>query len=126
MNISLKHHIAELDLRKKNKQEEINELTEKIEKFKSFKEITNQELLLAISQIDQIKDFSSENFDIKTTTRNYEFILGGDGRSQPWSETRHGTLCEVTLKVFLTHKQKDILEKNLAELFIFDQLKIIQ
>ena len=34
----------------------------------------------------------------KETKGKYKYILGGDGRSQPWDETREGVVIKVTIK----------------------------
>jgi hypothetical protein len=49
---------------------------------------------------------------------NYEFILGGDGRSQPWSETREGIIATITLAkgIYLSGEQKRIVRTYVKEI----------
>ena len=57
--------------------------------------------------------------ELKTNLNaKYEFILGGDGRSRPWSEERVGKVITITIKegVYLSYDQKDVVKSYAATL----------
>jgi len=81
------------------------------------------------SASDLIKDFESgAGKFIRSKTRNstYEFILGGDGRSQPWSEQRKGMVCEVAFisEIWASDESKQKLKIYIQQTKDFDHIVI--
>lgn len=74
-----------------------------IEKLKKSIQPTNEDLYKNIRDYVTIRVISNQK---------YEHILGGDGRSQPWSEERIGTFANVKIKenVYLEDKQINIVK----------------
>lgn len=86
-------------------------LTEQIEsikaKIKSEKlivekleiEVRNLETLSEMSILELITEFEKEKSEKITSSKSnseYNYILGGDGRSQPWDEKRTGNVLNIT------------------------------
>jgi hypothetical protein len=61
---------------------------EQLSKLKSLVEVTANDLYNGIDRF----------IDVSIKEEKYEHILGGDGRSQPWSETRVGQVADVKIK----------------------------
>tara|TARA_B100001146_G_C16049552_1_gene377215 strand:- start:259 stop:606 length:348 start_codon:yes stop_codon:yes gene_type:complete len=76
--------------------------------------------------IDDLFATPASFFTVYEHIGDYEFILGGDGRSAPWSEMREGKICEVTINedVFLSERQLKILKSYIQEKYHFDHLII--
>jgi len=80
------------------------------------KPVTNKDLILRLT------DF----VNITTKTDEFEFILGGDGRSRPWSEQRVGsiTTIEVLPGVKLEGKQIELIQKSILSFQSVDKFII--
>ncbi len=52
-------------------------------------------------------------FTVETITGIYEHVLGGDGRSRPWSENREGKISKIKLnkKYYLNESCKSIIKE---------------
>jgi len=71
-----------------------------------------------VSGNDVIKDIvlgEEKLVSLETVNGNYEYILGGDGRSQPWSQIRSGYICNVTLmpNIYLSNNHRDFIIRYL-------------
>lgn len=66
-------------------------------------------------------------FKVKISEGQYEYILGGDGRSQPWSEYRTGRIAEIKLNkgIYLNDKQLEVVKEYVRECHNPDHLKIV-
>lgn len=55
---------------------------------------------------------------IKVEDKEYEYILGGDGRSRPWSEKREGSVAEVYIKkgIYLDDRQRKVVREYVSSL----------
>jgi hypothetical protein len=95
-----------------NKEIYIKDLNDDLKRFNEKIEITKSEIKTAENLIDlPINDLKfelykalcngSELINIKIVNKKYERILGGDGRSQPWSEYVEGNVCIIESKCFL-------------------------
>ena len=56
-------------------------------------------------------------FSVEKQNGKYEYILGGDGRSQPWSETRSGLIATIKIKkgIYLNTEQKKVIKEYVNE-----------
>lgn len=65
------------------------------------------------------------NLDIKV--KDYQYILGGDGRSQPWDETRNGTVCSISINkhVYLSGDQQKIVKDYIQNVYNPDHIELI-
>ena len=56
-------------------------------------------------------------FTVTITNSTYEFILGGDGRSAPWSEKRSGLVATIKVNdgIYLNSDQKEIVKQYVKE-----------
>ena len=79
---------------------------------------TNKELY------SKIEDF----FTYKVINRKYIYILGGDGRSQPWDERRTGEVAEVIIEenVFLSEDQKKVVSTYIKSQNTIDHLEFLK
>ena len=84
----------------KRVKEDVIEIEKRIEELKSLEQIDTKDLYADITSIVSVK------LDI----RMHEKILGGDGRSQPWSKKEKGVIANIsTSNYYLTEKQRDIV-----------------
>ena len=56
-------------------------------------------------------------FSVDKQKGNYEYILGGDGRSQPFSETRSGLIATIKIEkgIYLNTEQKKVIKEYVKE-----------
>lgn len=101
-----------------NALKEFKQWEQLIEKYNNCIEISDKELQ---SNINKYVTYKLEE-------GRYEYILGGDGRSQPWSEYRNGLLCNVTINenIYLSDKQEEIIRRHFHNNLKFDKLNIIK
>jgi hypothetical protein len=83
----------------------IKEHETELKVLENLKEGTHAEIM--------VKLFSQqEGFKIDKKHGKYQHILGGDGRSQPWDETREGIICTITSsEYYLTSDQISEVKK---------------
>lgn len=116
-------------------------------KEKSLKEMKIQDLKFCISRLEtdlkerkeelkyleqckQIKPFElieriNDFISVETKEGSYEHILGGDGRSRPYSEQREGLISIVTFKekIYLTDQIKGLIIHFVKDKFESDSVK---
>lgn len=112
-----------LEQRKLELQRDINKYSEWLEDCKNEMEtIKDSRQPKKIELYNGIEQF----FSVEKTNGNYEYILGGDGRSQPWSETRKGMIVTIKIRdgIYLDNEQKDIVKKYVKDLHSPDHIKI--
>jgi hypothetical protein len=89
----------------KSLNEDLKHLNEKIETTKSKIKTAENLIDLPISDLkfELYKALcnGSELINVKIVNKKYERILGGDGRSQPWSDSVEGNVCIIESKCFL-------------------------
>lgn len=89
-----------------------------------LKDLENSMLVSDGDLYNNITDYIEVN---KHMNKKYEHILGGDGRSSAWSETRKGVVLE--LKIFkgyyLTQEQKDKVKSILKIIHSANEIKYI-
>lgn len=63
---------------------------------------------------------------ISEKKEKYTYILGGDGRSSAWDETREGNVCYVTIKenYYITSQQEEIIRDYVKRCYNADHIKI--
>lgn len=89
--------------------------------------------LLTLTEIDSgsvIRDIEMNDFNLvslEAKEGNYEYILGGDGRSQPWSEIRKGNICYLKLKpnYYVSNDNRDIIIKYLKSTRHYNDVNIL-
>lgn len=105
-----------LEERKLEIQESINilkskllKLEQELQQLQDMVEVTTKDLYSNIEQY-----FTAESF-----YKSYERILGGDGRSSPWSETVKGNVVIVKLnsKYYITEQQKQIIKEYINNVY---------
>jgi hypothetical protein len=65
--------------------------------------------------------------DIKVVRKQYTYVLGGDGRSQPYDEQRTGLVVEVHMKedYMLAYETRPFIERMLLETYNADHVEVI-
>lgn len=115
------------------KQQYIDSLNKGIDQCKNsikgyIEEITIISKCKEIFISDLIVDFEKEHSDYMTKNEvsgNYEFILGGDGRSRPWSEQRFGKILELKLSdVYVSDEDLRKFHEYLKTTTKFNSIKI--
>jgi hypothetical protein len=85
--------------------QDLIDLKNKIERKKNEIKVANKliELSLYELKIEFYKALCDDSklIKIKIVNERFERILGGDGRSQPWSEWTKGNVCLIESKCFL-------------------------
>lgn len=65
---------------------------------------------------------------ITTTKREgiYQYILGGDGRSSPWSENRIGVIATIKINkgFYLNDEQKNVVKEYVKEKYKPDHIEV--
>ena len=98
-----------------NKQERIEELEENIRVYTKRLEDDRDELErvkdakeLTLSALIKDWELQREYMTVTKAKGSYEHILGGDGRSMPWSEKRSGTVMTVRIKKTVYVSKEDL------------------
>ena len=99
-------------------------LDKTIFKYDNLSEVKTPFLIKELSQISELKSGKVKGFSINVYNGNYQYILGGDGRSQPWDETRKGVICDVETSYYLTDVQRKLIGEYLKSLGKIDKLNI--
>lgn len=78
---------------------------------------------------DLIKSYHLEDgnfFKTESKEGKYEYILGGDGRSSPWSETRIGLVLNITLdnRFYISNSTREKFEEYLKNIDDFKNINI--
>jgi len=89
--------------------------------------------LLTLTEIDSasiIRDIEMNDYNLvslEAKEGNYEYILGGDGRSQPWSEIRKGNICYLKLKTnyYVSNENRDTIIKYLKSTRHYNDVNIL-
>ena len=90
--------------------------------YEQLTTITNSLLVLELGQIETLKICATKGFEINIYQGKYRFILGGDGRSQPWDEQRQGVICDIKSRYYLDESQRDIVTMYLKSLGQIDDI----
>ena len=87
--------------------------------------------LEAINNTKQVSTYDIYNnmdnlISLKSSKGSYEYILGGDGRSKPWSENREGIILNVELNkdYYFLDKHIEAVEEYVKSTCKFDKLVI--
>ena len=74
--------------------------------------------------LSSLKDY----VDIELKTDKYEYILGGDGWSAPWSEIRKGLVATVNVKpnIYLQQSTLNVIETYVKEIHSPDHIHFIE
>jgi hypothetical protein len=89
--------------------------------------------LLILTEIDSasiIRDIEMNDFNLvslEVKEGNYEYILGGDGRSQPWSEIRKGNIGYLKFKAnyYVSNDNRDVIIKYLKSTRRYNDVNIL-
>lgn len=92
-----------LDYHKK----QVETLKEQLLKYSKMTDVTTPDLYKKLGELTKLE--SNVVFTINLLNTTYENILGGDGRSQPWSETKNGVVCQIECIHYLSSEQKIIV-----------------
>lgn len=106
-----------------------DELNIEVKKYRAWLHNYESELN-KIEDLTQPKDFElydgiEKFFTYEVINKDYEFVLGGDGRSKPWSEQRTGDVFVITLNegVWLSNVQTQMLKDYVKEKYSPDNLE---
>jgi hypothetical protein len=105
------------------------QLNTEIEKYKNWLRIYESELneikSLTQPQDWELYDGIEKFFTYVKESKSFEFVLGGDGRSKPWSEQRTGNVFIITLNegVWLSDVQKQMLKDYVKEKYSPDDIQ---
>lgn len=97
------------------KQERIKDLEENIRVYTKRLEDDRDELErikdakeLTVSALIKDWELQREYMTVTKGQGRYEHILGGDGRSMPWSEPRNGTILSIRIKKTVYVSDEDL------------------
>lgn len=98
-----------------NKQERIKDLEENIRVYEKRLEDDRDELKrvkdakeMTVATLIKDWELKREYMTVSKTQGKYEHILGGDGRSRPWSEPRNGTILSIRIKKTVYVSKEDL------------------
>lgn len=103
-----------LEERKNELQRDINKYSKWLENCKKeYENIKSSRQPKTTELYNGIEQF----FSVEKQNGSYEYILGGDGRSQPWSETRKGIIATIKIKdgIYLNSEQKKLVKDYVKE-----------
>lgn len=118
-----------------DREKEINRLTElAISKAKEVNKLSERIDLLTNQKDFHHSDFVKPNtkdekfFTYQIEKGSYENILGGDGRSRPWSEQKEGTICKVSLspEYYFDQVHRQIIKTYIGISEEFDHIQILE
>jgi len=106
----LKEELKRLTHVLSNTTEKVLDLNNEIERLSKQSQPTISELY---ANIDKFIEF------VILENSSYEHILGGDGRSRPWSEQRKGKVAEIIIKdlVFLSDEQIEVVKEYVNRIY---------
>lgn len=118
MGILEKNELRELENRRDRLLNELENLSTNIEKLKNRQSnIPNFSILLnEVGRIKNTEDLDSFSFSLRFKEKEYEYVLGGDGRSAPWSEKRFGKMCTITKHIPMDDFQKELIIRAVSSL----------
>lgn len=123
--MSLQSKIEDLKNIKNDLLIKIEEVENHISSYEKLEEIPTHLLIKEIEGIKELKTTNTKGFKVNVYNGNYEHILGGDGRSRPWSEERKGVICDVQSNYYLTEIQEKLISEYIKHLGKIDRLKFI-
>jgi hypothetical protein len=104
----------------------LDETRKLIIQYQNLTTITNPLLVLELGEIESLKICATKGFEINIYQGKYRFILGGDGRSQPWDEQRQGVICDIKSRYYLNQVQINIITSYLKSLGQIDDINFNQ
>lgn len=116
----IKEELQELKRSKEHHLKSLKTIEDKILKLESLKEVSTTQLMKDISLAIE-NNLKSGNIYFILKKGKYNYILGGDGRSQPWDELRDGIICEVKTIYYLDNTQKELIQSYLKSIKKIDK-----
>jgi hypothetical protein len=115
--MELNEKIAELEEEELTHRNALNTIQAELEYLKKSKQPTIKELFIDLDNIIKVTN----------TVKNYQYILGGDGRSAPWDETRNGKVATITIskEYYLSYQQRKIIKEYVETLHNPDHVEFI-
>jgi hypothetical protein len=115
-NTTLEERIKEYERDVKRSKSNLEEAEKALKDLKTRRSISTKELYNGINSY----------ITIKIDDREYEDILGGDGRSRPWSETKKGKVADVYIKkgIYLDDIQRKIVIEYVSSLVEVDTVEV--
>lgn len=120
--MELKQKIERLKQDRTNLINRLETLEKEIFKYENLTHIITPLLVKELSEIEALKKCATKGFGINVYNGTYQYMLGGDGRSQPWDEQRKGVICDVETMYYLTDVQKNLVSEYLKSLGKIDKL----
>lgn len=124
MKYSVEDLISEEEKKIANSEESIISSRKKIELLKKGKKINKYELYVILTSINS-ETTKGKGITYGVGKDSYNFILGGDGRSQPWDERREGIVCTVKIDCIMDYDLTPILVRYMKEVIECDHVIII-
>lgn len=117
-NAPLQQQISELEDSIRRTEMALQEKRIRLAKIRVLTPITNKDLYARMGDI----------LVINVGKGKYEHILGGDGRSSPWSENREGLVAKVQIKdpsIYLSEDQVSIIRKYVMDVYGPDYIEFV-
>lgn len=98
--------LGEKILKNKN---DIESLTKRVELLKTENRLLSEMTELLLTDLITKQPHEKDILKITKSKKSYENILGGDGRSSPWSEQKIGRVVEIRLikpNIYLSEETK--------------------
>lgn len=112
-----------------NIKEKIAHHKEKIEKHTEHLKEHKEDLksIESLRQPSIYEERINDMITIKESVGDYEYILGGDGRSAPWSEIRTGSIATVNTNegLYFSAEQINIIKKHVSQKTNCDHVEVI-
>lgn len=117
MNDNLNEEIKKCEEAIERARTSIDVYTNKLESLKSRKQPTMEEFY----------ENMSSYITVKSAFRKYMFETGGDGRSQPPEEERHGKVCRVEIDkaIYLNQRQLDLIKQYVNDVHSPDHIELL-
>lgn len=120
--MTLRNKIESLEIEKKHIQEDFLTIDRKLKKYRNLHTLDASLFFSDISLIKTLKTQETKYFSIEISNDEKEVILGGDGRSKPWSTAKTQHQAIISSKYYITDYQKDMMKTHLNYLGYLDDV----
>lgn len=122
MSETLESEINYMEARIKSNEKMLLDSKVRLEALKQAKEATPIMLYKGLTQVDG--NTENELFKITFSKDNYKYVLGGDGRSKPYDESRDGIVCTVQMKAWIKIEHEEIINRYIQDTHEVDYIEI--
>ena len=114
--MSLKEQIQHQEYIISSLKKDLEKNKERLLFYKNAKTISQPQLYSLLGGIERLENIKAEGLELIVYEGEYEYILGGDGRSSAYSEKRRGVICKVVTEYYLEDNQDKIIQDFLYTL----------